>query len=58
VTSSYSAEQELREIANRLRQEARELETAADVLRTLRECSQHKSEIQNAKRWAKGWMKP
>lgn len=57
MSSSYSCETKLREMALDLHNQAYELEQAADVLRTLRENEHLKEEIKCAKNWAKDWMK-
>jgi hypothetical protein len=57
MSSSWSCETELREIAEELHRKAYELEQAADVLETLRESSDQEERIKKAKEWAKGWMK-
>lgn len=56
MTTSYSAESELRTLAEELHAQAYELEKAADVLRTLRECDDMKERIESAKQWAKDWL--
>ena len=57
MSSSYSCEQRLRSIAERLRAEAADLENAADVLELLRKDEGREDRIKEAKQWAKEWMK-
>ena len=59
MSSSWSCEQELRDLATELYAKASELEDAANVLATLREegnIGSLKKRINDAKSWAKGWM--
>ena len=57
MSSSYSCECELRELAEKLSSAAYELEQAADVLKALRDVDCYKEQISSAKKWAKDWMK-
>lgn len=57
MSNSYSCEEELRRLAQELHDKVYELESAADVLKTLRESPEIEEKIISAKRWAKGWMK-
>ncbi len=57
MSSSYSCECELRDLAEKLHQQGYELEQAADVLRVLRDSSEIQENIRKAKEWARGWMK-
>lgn len=57
MSSSYSCEQELRKIAEKLYEQASELEQAADTLRSLRDDEDATERLESAKRWAKDWMK-
>jgi len=57
VSSSYSCESKLRELAQELHRQAYELEQAADTLKTLRDTENMKDELAAAKAWAKDWMK-
>jgi hypothetical protein len=44
-------------LANKLREEADDVERAADVLEILRSSEEHKEDIANARRLAKEWLK-
>lgn len=56
MSSSYSCEEKLRELASDLHKKAYELEEAANTLETLRKSDNMQSEIASAKKWAKDWM--
>ncbi len=60
MSSSYSCECELREMAEKLRKDAYELEQAADLLELLRDSENSKlreEKIKGLKDWAKSWIK-
>ena len=57
MSSSYSCEQVLRELASELRQKADELEQAAEALAILRGNESYKEKITSAKSWAIDWIK-
>ena len=57
MSSSYSCECELRKLAEGLHRQACELEEAANVLATIRDSEETKKKIEDAKEWAKEWMK-
>jgi len=57
MSSSYNCEENLRELANKLRIQASDLETAANTLAVLRDSNMVEKEIKAAKQWAKDWMK-
>ena len=56
MTTSYSTEVALIELAESLDREARLLTEAAAVLKVLRESQQHQAEIKAAKERARGWL--
>lgn len=57
MSDSYGCEHELRKIAEELHAQAYDLETAADVLRDLREDEGRAEKIKFVKTWAMDWMK-
>jgi hypothetical protein len=57
VSSSISCELALRTLAEELREQAGELEQAANVLAALRDSDEQKGRIKEAKAWAKRWMR-
>ena len=56
MSSSYNTEQELRELACKLREHALHLDDAADVLERVRETHFYKRELANVKDKVKRWL--
>ena len=57
MSTSHSCEQSLRNLAEELIAQASDLRQAADVLEVLRNESDTKARIKEAKEWAKSWLK-
>lgn len=56
MSTSFSCEERLKELASELHQKAYELEDAARVLATLRNSGELEEKIKKAKEWAKDWL--
>lgn len=57
MSSSYSCEMKLRDLASELHAQAYDLERAAETLAVLRNSDEQQEKIKEAKQWAKDWMK-
>lgn len=57
MSNSFSCEVELEKLAEKLHDEAYDLEKAVEILKTLRESENHKDEIKSAKQRARSWMR-
>lgn len=57
MSNSWNCEAKLRELASELYSKATELELAANVLRDLRDEGEINTRIEDAKKWAKEWMR-